>query len=148
MNETSAFLGLFLSAFLAATLVPAQSELGLGYLVINTNYPMALLVMVASLGNTTGAIINWFIGQGIGKSVMHLEKIKTSPRYSTIIIWYEKYGLWTLFLSWVPVIGDPITVISGIFNVPLKTFLPVVALAKTSRYILIAIFAENFSLVT
>ena len=142
MSEASALIGLFLSAFLAATLIPAQSELGLGYLVINTDYSMVLLVTVASLGNTTGATINWAIGRGITRSVVRLEKIRTSNCYWTIINWYKKYGQWTLLLSWAPFIGDPITVIAGIFKVPLKTFLLIVALAKTSRYILIAIFAE------
>ena len=49
-------------------------------------------------------------------------------------------------LSWAPFIGDPITVIAGIFKVPLKTFLLLVALAKTSRYILIVIFVQKFTL--
>ena len=147
MTEASLLLGLFLSSFLAATLIPAQSELGLGYLVINTNYSIVLLITIASLGNTAGATINWFLGQGIAGSVVHLEKIHASTRYSTIITWYKKYGQWTLLFSWVPFIGDPITVIAGIFKVPLKTFLLIVALAKTSRYILIATFAERFVLV-
>ncbi len=146
MSEASALIGLFLSAFLAATLIPAQSELGLGYLVINTDYSMVLLVTVASLGNTTGATINWAIGRGITRSVVRLEKIRTSNCYWTIINWYKKYGQWTLMLSWAPFIGDPITVIAGIFKVPLKTFLLIVALAKTSRYVIIATFAEKFVL--
>ena len=146
MTEASAILGLFLSAFLAATLIPAQSELSLGYLVINTDYSMVLLVTVASLGNTTGATINWCIGQGVARSVVRSEKIKASTRYWTPINWYKKYGQWTLLLSWAPFIGDPITVIAGIFKVPLKTFLLIVALAKTSRYVFIATFAEKFVL--
>ena len=146
MSEVSAFIGLFLSAFLAATLIPAQSEIGLGYLVINTDYSMALLVAVASLGNTAGATINWFIGRGVARSIVNSKKMKPSTHYRTIINWYKKYGQWTLLLSWAPFIGDPITVIAGIFKVPLKTFLLIVALAKTSRYILIVIFAEKFTL--
>ena len=146
MNEASAFLGLFLSSFLAATLLPAQSELGLGYLVINTNFSMALLITIASLGNTAGATINWLLGRGIAGSVARLEKIQASKRYVTLIDWYSKYGRWTLLLSWAPFIGDPITVIAGIFKVSLKTFLLIVALAKTSRYILVALFAEKFVL--
>ncbi len=146
MTEASAFIGLFLSAFLAATLIPAQSEIGLGYLVINTNYSIALLVTVASLGNTAGATINWFIGRGIARSVVSSKKIRSSARYWTIINWYKRYGQWTLLLSWAPFVGDPITVIAGIFKVPLKTFFLIVALAKTSRYILIVIFAEKITL--
>ena len=146
MNEASAFLGLFLSSFLAATLLPAQSELGLGYLVINTNFSMALLITIASLGNTAGATINWLLGRGIAGSVARREKIQASKRYVTLIDWYSKYGRWTLLFSWAPFIGDPITVIAGIFKVSLKTFLLIVALAKTSRYILVALFAEKFVL--
>ena len=67
MSEVSAYIGLFLSAFLAATLIPAQSEIGLGYLVINTDSSMVLLVTVASLGNTAGATLNWFIGREVAK---------------------------------------------------------------------------------
>ena len=146
MTEFNAFIGLFLSAFLAATLIPAQSELGLGYLVINTNYSMVLLVAVASLGNTSGATINWFIGRGIARSVIPSKRIEASRRYWTVMNWYKKYGQWTLLLSWAPFIGDPITVIAGIFKVPLKTFLLIVALAKTLRYVVIATFAEKFIL--
>jgi membrane protein YqaA with SNARE-associated domain len=146
MTDASALLGLFLSAFLAATLIPAQSELGLGYLVINTDYSMVLLVTVASLGNITGATINWFIGRGVARSVVSSEKTKASKRYWIVINWYKKYGQWTLLLSWARFIGDPITVIAGIFKVPLKTFLLIVALAKTSRYVLIVTFAEKFIL--
>tara|TARA_Y100001954_G_C15612526_1_gene503608 strand:- start:62 stop:508 length:447 start_codon:yes stop_codon:yes gene_type:complete len=146
MNEVSAFLGLFLSSFLAATLIPAQSELGLGYLVINYNYSMVLLITIASVGNTAGATINWLLGRGIAGSVVRLEKIQASRRYVTLINWYNKHGRWTLLFSWAPFIGDPITVIAGIFKVPLKTFLLIVAIAKTSRYILVALFAEKFVL--
>ena len=77
MTEASAFIGLFLSAFLAATLIPAQSEIGLGYLVINTDYSMVLLVTVASLGNTAGATINWFIGRGVAKISREFKKNAT-----------------------------------------------------------------------
>ena len=74
MTEASAFIGLLLSAFLTATLIPAQSEIGLGYLVINTDYSKVLLVTVVSLGNTAGATINWFIGQGVARSVVSSKK--------------------------------------------------------------------------
>jgi membrane protein YqaA with SNARE-associated domain len=146
MTEAKAFIGLFLSAFLAATLIPAQSEIGLGYLVINTDYSMVLLVTVANLGNTAGATINWFIGLEVARSVVNSKRMKPLTRYWTIINWYKKYGQWTLLLSWAPFIGVPITVIAGVFKVPPKTFLLIVALAKTSRYILIAIFAEKLTL--
>ena len=101
--------------------------------------------MFASLGNTLGAIVNWAIGRSIASSVMRMEKIKASPRYHSITSWYQKFGRWTLLLSWVPIIGDPITVMAGIFKEPLKSFVFIVALAKTTRYVVIALFAEKFA---
>ena len=77
---------------------------------------------------------------------MRSKQIQSSTRYWTVMNWYKKYGQWTLLLSWAPFIGDPITVIAGIFKVPIKAFVLIVALAKTSRYILIVIFAEKFAL--
>ena len=148
MTEAVAFLSIFLSAFLAATLLPAQSEIGLGYLILFTDHSLSLLIVFASLGNTLGAVVNWLIGCWLAKSVVKLEKIWASPSYQKILRWYQKFGQWTLLLSWLPIIGDPITVIAGIFKIPFKKFLLLVAFAKTSRYLVIAFLAENFSFVS
>ena len=104
---------------------------------------MVSLIVVAGLGNTTGAIVNWFIGLGINKSIMRFEKFPASSQYWTIIGWYKKYGQWTLLLSWAPLIGDHIAIVAGVFKIPFKVFLFYVALAKTSRYIFIAIFMDK-----
>ena len=148
MTEAGAFLSIFLSAFLAATLLPAQSEIGLGYLILYTDHSLGLLIVFASLGNTLGGVVNWFIGCGLAKSVTKLEKIQESSSYQKISCWYQKFGQWTLLLSWLPIIGDPITVIAGIFKIPFKQFLLFVVFAKTSRYLVIAFFVENFSFVS
>ena len=145
MTEASVYLSLFLSGFIAATLVPAQSELGLGYLIIDTDFSIVLLVMVASLGNTAGAIVNWVVGRGIANSAMRFEKIQTLTGYLSVMAWYKKFGHWTILLSWMPVIGDPITLIAGVFNVPFKYFLPIVTIAKTLRYVFVALIAEKFA---
>lgn len=70
MTEAGAYFGLFLSAFFAATLMPVQPDVGLSYLVINTDYSVVSLATVASLGNTSGATINWFIGRGVARPVV------------------------------------------------------------------------------
>ena len=142
------FLGIFLSAFLAATLVPAQSEIGLGYLILFTDHSLSILIVCASLGNTLGAVVNWFIGCALAKSFTKFEKIQAAPRYQKIQIWYQNFGQWTLLLSWLPIIGDPITLFAGMFKIPFKNFLLLVALAKTSRYLVIALLAEKLSFVS
>jgi membrane protein YqaA with SNARE-associated domain len=57
--------------------------------------------------------------------------------------WFLKYGKWTLFLSWVPIIGDPLTIIAGVFRVQIHVFILIVSLAKTMRYIFISLVATN-----
>ncbi len=52
--------------------------------------------------------------------------------------YFKKYGAWALFLSWVPLIGDPITLIAGVLKYDVKKFIMIVLLAKGVRYIMIA----------
>ena len=65
MNDVAALGGLFLSAFLAATLLPAQSESVLAVLTISGTWPLWLLVAVASAGNVLGAVVNWLLGRAV-----------------------------------------------------------------------------------
>ncbi|WP_367166004.1 YqaA family protein, partial [Mesorhizobium sp.] len=52
--------------------------------------------------------------------------------------WYRRYGRWSLLLSWMPIIGDPLTVVAGVLREPLWSFVAIVALAKISRYLAVA----------
>ena len=138
MSALAAYGGLFLVAFLAATILPAQSEAVLAGLLAAGNYAPALLVLVAGIGNVLGSVVNWLLGRGIERfrsarwfpvSERHLDRAGN---------WYRRYGWWSLLLSWLPVIGDPLTVAAGIMREPFARFLIVVAIAKFGRYIVLA----------
>ena len=73
------YASLFFAAFLAATILPAQSELGLAGLLVSSNYNTIVLIAVASIGNTLGAAINWCLGCGIG----HFKNNKWFPASPT-----------------------------------------------------------------
>ena len=139
MAEFWIYASLFLAAFLAATILPAQSELGLAGLLVSNSYNTMVLIAVASIGNTLGATINWGLGRGIG----HFKNNKWFPaspqRLDMVSEWYRKYGRWSLLLSWVPVVGDPITVAAGLLREPFFSFLILVGLAKTVRYLIVAL---------
>ena len=140
MAHLGAYSGLFIAAFLAATILPAQSEAGLAALILASPTSVALLVAIASLGNVLGSLVNWYFGRGI----THFTGKRWFPantQLSRATKWYGRYGRWSLSLSWVPVIGDPLTVVAGIMREPLLRFLLVVGIAKTSRYIVVAILA-------
>ena len=139
-----AYLLLFISAFGAATLLPLQSEAVLVGLLMQHQYSVALLIIVASIGNILGSCINWYLGLRIERfkdkkwfpvsenNMIKAEKI------------YQKYGFWSLLLSWLPVIGDPITLIAGLFREKFWRFLLMVFIAKTGRYICIYLMLQGW----
>jgi membrane protein YqaA with SNARE-associated domain len=138
MSAFAAYGGLFLAALVAATILPAQSEAVLAGLLATGRHSPVLLIMVAGIGNVLGSVINWLLGRGVERfrearwfpvGEKSLERAKN---------WYRKYGWWSLFLSWMPVIGDPLTVAAGIMREPFARFLLVVSIAKFGRYIVLA----------
>lgn len=136
--------GLFFSALMAATLLPMQSEALLAGLVLLGSMPVWLLVLVASIGNIGGAVVNWWLGL----KVNDFQDRKWFPfdrgQLDKARGWYQHYGRWSLLLSWAPIIGDPLTLAAGLMREPLWRFLLLVSLAKTARYIFIAAFASQF----
>ncbi|WP_412048870.1 YqaA family protein [Hoeflea sp. Naph1] len=138
MSDLAAYTSLFLASLLAATLVPAQSESVLGGLILAGGQPVVALVAVASLGNILGSILNWLIGRGVeryrGKrwfpaSQAQLQRAQTQ---------YQRFGYWSLLLAWVPIIGDPLTLVAGIMREPLWRFLLLVSIGKIGRYAVLA----------
>ena len=128
------YLGLFVAAFGAATLLPLQSEAVLVGLLLNGQHGLWLLLAVATAGNVLGSLVNWWLGRGIERfqdrrwfpvNPKHMAKARKH---------YERYGHWSLLLSWLPVIGDPLTLIAGVMREPLGRFLVIVTLAKGARY--------------
>lgn len=143
MTDVAVYLGLFGIAFLAATVLPAQSELGLVGLVAAGDYPIWLLVAVASAGNTLGAVVNWVLGRGIER-LRHKRWFPASgAQLDRATRWYGRYGRWSLLFSWVPVVGDPLTVVAGVLRTPFLSFFLLVAAAKTGRYLVVTGIALN-----
>ena len=130
--------GLFMAAFLAATLLPAQSEAVLVALLLEGHSPWRL-VAVASVGNVLGSTVNWWLGREIvrfGDRRWFPVKPAALERARR---WYASWGRWTLLLSWMPVIGDPLTLAAGMMRERFAVFLALVAFAKTLRYAMLAV---------
>ena len=121
--------GLFLSAFLAATLLPAQSEIVLAGLAADGSYSMPALIGVATLGNVLGACVNWWLG----RTAARLKPLA----HTRAVSWYRRFGIWSLLFSWLPVVGDPLTLAAGVLGVSFLPFLVLVTVGKAARYLLL-----------
>lgn len=144
MSLGSACFLLFVTAFTAATLLPTQSEGVLFWLVYTQKYNIWLLLLVATIGNVLGALVNW----GIGRYLARFQHKKWFPlsdeEFEKATGFFQKYGVWSLLLSWVPFIGDPITVVAGILGIRMSFFLLLVTIAKFGRYGIICAAAGFF----
>jgi membrane protein YqaA with SNARE-associated domain len=126
---------LFAASFLAATIFPAQSEAVLAGLHVTGVYSPAVLIAVATFGNVLGACINWLLG----RYLEHFKHRRWFPVKEAALDkaarTYQRYGVWSLLFSWVPIIGDPLTVIAGLLRTPFPLFLLLVTIGKLARYV-------------
>ncbi|WP_122846008.1 YqaA family protein [Pseudomonas viridiflava] len=138
MFELSSYFGLFMAALGAATLLPMQSETVLAGMLLSQAYPAVVLLSVATAGNVLGSILNWLLG----RSIIRLRHKRWFPASEAQLEkaqrFYLKYGYWSLLLSWVPLIGDPLTLIAGVLREPLWRFVLIVTVAKGARYLVVA----------
>ena len=134
------YTSLFIISFLAATILPLSSELTLAGLIATYNYNNLLLLIAASLGNILGSIVNWILGfysrNLISKKWFPFkdEQIKRSSN------WFNKFGKWSLLFSWLPIVGDPLTLVAGLLRIKFINFVILVTIGKVFRYFLIYYF--------
>jgi membrane protein YqaA with SNARE-associated domain len=145
MADLVAYASLFLTAFVAATLFPAGSEAVLVGLLLAGSQSVAGLLIVATVGNVLGSLVNWVLGRWI-------EHFRDRPWFpvkpaalTRAQSWYQRYGKWSLLLSWAPIIGDPLTVAAGLMRERLGVFLALVAIAKFSRYVVLVLVTLKLS---
>ncbi|HBK47640.1 MAG TPA: hypothetical protein DDZ67_14665 [Xanthomonadaceae bacterium] len=131
------YLALFAAAFVAATLLPLQSEAVLVALLLEGRPPL-LLVVVASAGNVLGSLVNWLLGHELARFRERRWFPVGPAALERARRWYGRYGKWSLLLSWAPIVGDPLTLAAGVMREPLRVFLPLVAIAKAGRYLVLA----------
>lgn len=138
------YTGLFATAFVAATILPAQSELLLGAMLVSGRFDTILLLAVATAGNVLGSVVNWVLGRYFA----HYREKRWFPAPPATMAraeeWFARFGPAVLLLSWLPVIGDPLTVFAGVLRMRFTIFLLVVTLAKGGRYLFLAFVVMNW----
>jgi len=131
------YISVFFLSFLAATIIPFSSEVGLlSYMAVG-KFNNELLLIFASLGNILGSCVNYILG-------LYIINFKTRSwfpfRYNQILKatnWFNRFGVYSLFFAFLPIVGDPLTLIAGMFRVSFIKFIILVSLGKILRYLLI-----------
>ena len=145
MSFVTVFGSVFVAALAAGSILPMQSEAVLAAMLLTSDHAPWLLVLAASIGNILGSVINWLLGRGIERfrdrrwfpvGPVMLERAQR---------WYQRFGKWSLLLSFVPIIGDPLTVMAGVMRERLAIFVAFIAVAKTTRYIVVAAAAMGLA---
>lgn len=139
MTAFLTYAGLFAVALGAASILPMQSEPVLVALLLLADHPVWALVAVASLGNTLGSCINWLLGRAVERFRDRRWFPVPPDKLARAEAWYGRWGRWSLLMSWAPIVGDPLTVVAGVLREPFWTFLLLVAIAKTGRYIVLTL---------
>ena len=133
---------LSLISFLAATILPFSSEVVLTTMYLSNSFEPYFLLIFASIGNIMGSITNWYLGKKITLFQnskwfpVSPDQLERSRKY------FQKYGLWSLLLAWVPIIGDPLTLLAGVLKVRFSIFFLLVSISKISRYVFILYLAS------
>jgi len=130
-------IGLFISAFLAATILPLSSEIVMSALLLNGLSPTTL-VIIATTGNVLGSLTNYALGYGASLVVVKKWLRMSEDDFVRAEQRFVKYGMFSLCFAWVPIIGDPLTVMAGVLRVRLKWFLILVTAGKFLRYVVIS----------
>ncbi len=97
---------------------------------------------VPAPGNTAGAVVNWLLGRFLSQFSERRWYPLTQAQQQRASAWFQRLGLWSLLFAWLPVVGDPLTVVAGVLRVRFLPFLVLVAVGKTGRYIIVAIAAS------
>lgn len=136
------YLSLFITGFIAATLLPASSEVLLLALFQQGLSPL-LLWLSATAGNTLGSCVNWYLGH----ESLRFQHKRWFPVSSTSLQraqrQFKRYGYWGLLFAWLPVVGDPLTFVAGMLRMRFSTFVALVLVGKGVRYAVVLLLASQ-----
>jgi membrane protein YqaA with SNARE-associated domain len=128
--------GLFISAFISSTIAPGGSEAVLAYMLTSGHYQVEFLVIVATIGNTLGAMTTWGLG-GLAAKKFPVATLLSEKKQKALNVIRNK-GIWTLFFTWLPVVGDALCFAGGWLKLPFFQACLIIMLGKLGRYAVIA----------
>lgn len=141
-TDLAIYFALFWNAFIAATLLPALSEITLASLIAAGSGIPFMLFMVATTGNVAGSVLNWWLGRRLADFKGRKWFPFSESQISKASEQFNRFGKWSLLFAWLPIIGDPLTLMAGVFRISFMPFIILVTTGKALRYGAI-VFAIN-----
>ncbi|MFW5444102.1 MAG: YqaA family protein [Methylococcaceae bacterium] len=135
-EEVLGLWGLFVSAFVSSTIAPGGSEVVLAYMVSEKLYNVEGLVLIATVGNTLGALTTWFLGTLAAKK-FPVEGLLSKKKVKSLRL-VKRWGIWALLFSWLPVVGDGLCFAGGWLKLPVFISSVAIFVGKAIRYIFVA----------
>ncbi len=135
-EELVSFWGLFLSAFISSTIAPGGSEAVLAYMVSAGGFKTEGLVLIATIGNTLGALTTWLLGI-LAARKFSMENVLSEKKKKALNI-VKRWGVWALFFSWLPIVGDGLCFAGGWLRLPFLISCIAIFIGKALRYIFVA----------
>ncbi len=132
------YIGIFLAAFIASTILPAPSEI-IVLLAYQNGFNVMSVMTCATLGNVLGSHTNYYIGY-FGNMLSLGLKLKMKP--TKIEYWTKQshqYGAWLGLIAWLPIIGDPLMILLGYLRIKIIPLTGMIAIGKFGRYLIITL---------
>lgn len=129
-------LSLFFAAFLAATILPFSSEAAF-VVALSNDMPLINAIFFASSGNILAIILNYYLGYFLYEKTH--TKVLASKSGKKAFHLANRYGYWALLLSWLPLIGDPLTLVAGLVRLRFVWFVLIAGSLRISRYYLLSL---------
>ena len=139
-----AYLSLLLSAFISATLLPGSSEVVLSALALSGECSLILLWLSATVGNVLGSCVNYWLGTQVNRFADRKWFPVSKAAMAKAQTQFNRFGVYSLLFAWLPIVGDPLTVVGGIFRVRFSLFVLLVTLGKGLRYAMVLTMALGF----
>ena len=127
-------IGLLVICFISATIIPLASE-AVVFGALKLGIPATEVLIYSSIGNCAAVALNYWLGR-LGSEAAHRKALKKTWAKKSLEF-LERHGLWALGLSWLPVIGDPLTIVGGIIRINFLHFALIVFTLRVLRYIAI-----------
>ncbi len=116
--------------------MPGGSEAVLAYMVSEKQFNVEVLVLIATVGNTLGALTTWFLGILAAKKYPAEELLSKKKKKSLDLV--KRWGVWSLLFSWLPVVGDGLCFAGGWLKLPLVISCVAIFVGKAIRYVFVA----------